>query len=69
MVKISCFEQWYKLSKPGVEEEIYDRSPFQEYLEIDLLDNFVSDDTTILNFRHFTLKPVKAEALPTDYFT
>jgi len=52
MLKILCLQQWYNLSDPGVEEEIYDRSSFQEFLEIDLMDNSVPDETTILNFRH-----------------
>jgi transposase, IS5 family len=56
MLKISCLQQWYNLSDPGVEEEIYDRSSFQEFLELDLLDNSVPDETTILNFRHLLEK-------------
>ena len=52
MLKIICLQQWYNLSDPGVEEEIYDRSSFQEFLEVDLLDNSIPDETTILNFRH-----------------
>ncbi len=36
-----------------MEEEIYDRNTFQKFLSLDLLVDFVPDETTILNFRHF----------------
>lgn len=52
MLRISCLQQWYNLSDPSVEEEIYDRASFQKFLEIDLLNEPVPDETTILNFRH-----------------
>jgi len=53
MLKILCLQQWYNLSDPAMEEEIYDRMTFQTFLEIDLLKDPVPDETTILNFRHF----------------
>ena len=52
MLKIMCLQQWYGLSDPGVEEEIYDRASFQKFLELDLLNDSVPDETTVLNFRH-----------------
>lgn len=53
MLKIYCLQQWYNLSDPAMEEAIYDRYSFQRFLGIDLLDETVPDETTILNFRHF----------------
>jgi len=52
MLKILCLQNWYCLSDPGVEEEIYDRNSFQKFLNLDLLSEPVPDETTILNFRH-----------------
>ena len=45
-------QQWYGLSDPGVEEAVYDRISFQKFLDIDLLNETVPDETTILRFRH-----------------
>ena len=52
MLEILCLQQWYDLSDLGVEEEIYDRSSFQEFLGVDLLDCSVPDEMTVPNFRH-----------------
>lgn len=52
MLKIYFLQQWYNLSDPAAEEEIYDRNSFQKFLGVDLLSQKVPDETTILNFRH-----------------
>lgn len=52
MLKIYFLQQWYNLSDPAAEEEVYDRGTFQKFLGIDLLSQTVPDETTILNFRH-----------------
>jgi IS5 family transposase len=52
MLKIHCLQQWYGLSDPAMEDAIYDRNSFQQFLEIDLLGQGVPDETTLLNFRH-----------------
>lgn len=56
MLKIYFLQQWYNLSDPAVEEEVYDRGSFQKFLGIDLLSQKVPDETTILNFRHLLEK-------------
>lgn len=56
MLKIYFLQQWYNLSDPAAEEEIYDRNSFQKFLGIDLLSQKVPDETTILNFRHLLEK-------------
>lgn len=53
LLKIHLLQNWYNLSDPGVEEEIYDRYTFQKFLGIDIVKDAVPDETTILNFRHF----------------
>ena len=52
MLKIYFLQQWFNLSDPAAEEEVYDRGSFQKFLGIDLLSQKVPDETTILNFRH-----------------
>lgn len=57
MLKIHCLQQWYGLSDPGMEDAIYDRNSFQQFLKLDLLDDTtVPDETTILTFRHLLEK-------------
>lgn len=56
MLKIYFLQQWYNLSDPAAEEEIYDRNTFQKFLGIDLLSQKVPDETTILHFRHLLEK-------------
>lgn len=56
MLKIYCLQQWYQLSDPGMEEAIYDRNSFQKFLKLDLLEDRVPDETTILHFRHLLEK-------------
>ena len=52
MLKIHFLQQWFNLSDPETEQEIYDRNSFQKFLGIDLLGDTVPDETTILHFRH-----------------
>lgn len=52
MLKIYFLQQWFNLSDPEAEDQIYDRTSFQKFLGIDLLANRVPDETTIMNFRH-----------------
>lgn len=53
MLKIYFLQQFYELWDLAMEEAIYDRISFQEFLWIDILSTKVPDETTILNFRHF----------------
>ena len=64
MLKIYFLQQWYNLSDPGAEEAIYDRNSFQKFLDIDLLNDSVPDETTILNFRHL----LEEYRLPEKFF-
>jgi IS5 family transposase len=63
MLKIHFLQQWFDLSDPEAEQEIYDRNSFQKFLEIDLLSDTVPDETTILHFRHLLEK----HKLPEDF--
>jgi len=50
MIKIILLQQWYGLSDAEMEESIYDRNSFQEFLEINANDE-IPDETTICRFR------------------
>ena len=52
MIKIHCLQQWYNLADLAMEEAIYDRRSFAKFLDIDLMNDRIPDETTILNFRH-----------------
>lgn len=56
MLKIQCLQQWFDLSDPKMEQEIYDRNSFQRFLDIDLANQPVPDETTICKFRHLMEK-------------
>lgn len=53
MLKVYFLQLWYNLSDPATEEEIYDRITFQKFLDIDINNDQIPDETTILRFRHF----------------
>lgn len=52
MLKIYFLQNFYSLWDLAMEEAIYDRLSFQEFLWVDTLSNNIPDETTILNFRH-----------------
>lgn len=56
MVKVHSLQQWYNLGDLTMEEAIYDRRSFAQFLGIDLMCDPVPDETTILNFRHLLEK-------------
>lgn len=56
MLKIHLLQQFYTLWDEAVEDAIYDRLSFQEFLWIDTLSSNVPDATTIENFRHLLEK-------------
>lgn len=45
-------QQWYGLFDPGVEEVLCDMHPMRDFSGLDLAHDPISDETTILNFRH-----------------
>lgn len=56
MLKIYFLQLRYNLWDPTVEDAIYDRVSFQKFLDIDIMQADIPDETTILNFRHFLNK-------------
>ena len=53
LLKVHFLQQWHNLSDPAMEEAIYDRISFQEFLGFDCFGGIVPDETSICRFRHF----------------
>ncbi len=56
MLRIHFLQQWFSLSDPGMEDEIYDSASIRRFLSIDPLTDTVPDESTILRFRHLLEK-------------
>jgi len=52
MLRIYCLQQWYGLSDPGVEEALYDMESMRRFVGLELGEDAIPDETTVLNFRH-----------------
>lgn len=52
MLRIYFMQQWYGLSDPAMEDALYDSESMRRFAGIDLGEDVIPDETTILNFRH-----------------
>jgi IS5 family transposase len=52
MLRIHLLQQWFTLSDPLMEEMLIDTPCFRRFSGIDMIDDRIPDETTILNFRH-----------------
>lgn len=52
MLRIYCLQQWFNLSDPAAEEALYDSEAMRHFVRLDLGDDLVPDESTILRFRH-----------------
>lgn len=52
MLRIYCLHQWCQLSDPGAAEALYDICSMRAFAGLELGRDTVTDETTILNFRH-----------------
>lgn len=52
MLRIYFLQIWFNLSDPGAEEAIYDSESMRQFAKIELSEDKVPDETSILNFRH-----------------
>ena len=51
-LRIYCLQQWFNLSDPQAEDAIYDSAAMRRFARVELGDDVVPDETTILRFRH-----------------
>ncbi len=52
MLRIYFVQQWFDLSDPAAEDAIYDSESIRRFVGVELGDDRVPDETTILRFRH-----------------
>lgn len=52
MLRIYFLQQWFNLSDPGMEDALYDIESLRRFAGIELGEDEIPDETTILNFRH-----------------
>ena len=52
MLRVYFLQNWYALSDPMAEEMLYDSDAMRRFAGIELGDDRIPDETTILNFRH-----------------
>lgn len=52
MLRIYFMQQWFNLSDPATEDALYDSESMRRFAGIELIDDAVPDESTILRFRH-----------------
>ena len=52
MLRVYFMQQWFNLSDPQAEDSLYDIEPMRRFAGIELAEDVVPDETTILRFRH-----------------
>jgi IS5 family transposase len=52
MLRIHFLQQWFNLSDPAMEEALYDTPMFRDFVGLDVGEDHLPDESTILRFRH-----------------
>jgi transposase, IS5 family len=63
MLRVYFMQQWFNLSDPQAEDSLYDIEPMRRFAGIELAEDVVPDETTILRFRHLLEKHHLTEAI------
>jgi len=63
MLRIYFLQQWFNLSDPQAEDAIYDSESMRRFTRVELAEDVVPDETTILRFRHLLEKHRLTEAI------
>jgi IS5 family transposase len=63
MLRIYFVQQWFNLSDPGAEEALYDSEAIRRFVGVELGEDAVPDETTILHFRHLLEQHQLTEAM------
>lgn len=56
MLRIYFMQQWFNLSDPQAEDALYDMESMRRFSGIELAEDTIPDETTILHFRHLLEK-------------
>src|SRR6266498_5154990 len=52
MLRIYFVQQWFNLSDPAAEDALYDSESIRRFVGVELGDDVVPDESSILRFRH-----------------
>jgi len=52
MLRIYFMQQWFNLSDPAMEDALFDSESMRRFAGIELIEDAVPDESTILRFRH-----------------
>jgi IS5 family transposase len=66
MLRVYFLQNWYALSDPMAEETLYDSAAMRRFAGIELGDDRIPDETTILNFRHLLERHGLTQAIFAD---
>ena len=66
MLRVYFLQNWYALSDPMAEETLYDSEAMRRFAGIELGDDRIPDETTILNFRHLLERHGLTQAIFAD---
>jgi transposase, IS5 family len=63
MLRIYFMQQWFNLSDPAMEDALYDSESMRRFAGIELSEDAVPDETTILRFRHLLEKHALTQSI------
>ena len=63
MLRIYFMQQWFNLSDPQAEDAIYDSESMRRFAKVELAEDKIPDESTILRFRHLLEKHRLTEAI------
>jgi len=63
MLRVYFMQQWFNLSDPQAEDALYDIEPMRRFAGVELAEDTVPDETTILRFRHLLEKHQLTETI------
>lgn len=63
MLRIYFMQNWFNLSDPAAEDSLYDSESMRRFAGIELVEDAVPDETTILRFRHLLEQHQLTEAI------
>jgi IS5 family transposase len=63
MLRIYFMQQWFNLSDPAMEDTLYDSESMRRFAGIELAEDAIPDETTILRFRHLLEKHYLTQAI------
>jgi len=63
MLRVYFVQQWFDLSDPAAEDAIYDSESIRRFVGVELGEEAIPDESTILRFRHLLEKHQLTEAI------